>query len=172
MAVPYVGIQASWDKCSINTCREINPHIGVVLQWCIVHPRQNVRERNGRSPTRKCELVICRASTQVYTLVRIIECQTKKNKKKYNAHYDKTQMHRKTWERWTQGRPWLVIDNLGVMKCTLCTEHEVTSRNFIVGCPSHKAESITFHEKSRAHKKAEILLILLFVELKNVNARE
>ena len=93
-------------------------------------------------------------------------------KKKYNAHYDKTQMQRKTWERWTQGRPWLVIDNLGVMKCTLCTEHEVTSRNFIVGCPSHKAESITFHEKSRAHKKAEILLILLFVELKNVNARE
>ena len=92
--------------------------------------------------------------------------------KKYNAHYDKTQMQRKTWERWTQGRPWLVIDNLGVMKCTLCTEHEVTSRNFIVGCPSHKAESITFHEKSRAHKKAEILLILLFVELKNVNARE
>ena len=96
----------------------------------------------------------------------------KKKKKKYNAHYDKTQMQRKTWERWTQGRPWLVIDNLGVMKCTLCTEHEVTSRNFIVGCPSHKAESITFHEKSRAHKKAEILLILLFVELKNVNARE
>ena len=86
--------------------------------------------------------------------------------------YDKTQMERKTWERWTQGRPWLVIDNLGVMKCTLCTEHEVTPRNFIVGCPSHKAESITFHEKSRAHKKAEILLILLFVELKNVNARE
>ena len=73
-----------------------------------------------------------------------------------------------------------MIDNLGVMKCTLCTEHEVTlkqlglltSRNFIVGCPSHKAESITFHEKSRAHNKAEKLLILLFVELKNVNARE
>ena len=96
----------------------------------------------------------------------------RRRRKKYNAHYDKTQMQRKTWERWTQGRPWLVIDNLGVMKCTLCTEHEVTSRNFIVGCPSHKAESITFHEKSRAHKKAEILLILLFVELKNVNARE
>ena len=118
----------------------------------------------------------------MYALVRIIECKKKKKKKKkkkeeeeekeYNAHYDKTQMQRKTWERWTQGRPWLVIDNLGVMKCTLCTEHEVTSRNFIVGCPSHKAESITFHEKSRAHKKAEILLILLFVELKNVNARE
>ena len=82
----------------------------------------------------------------------------RRRKKKYNAHYDKTQMQRKTWERWTQGRPWLVIDNLGVMKCTLCTEHEVTSRNFIVGCPSHKAESITFHEKSRAHKKTEILL--------------
>ena len=77
----------------------------------------------------------------------------KKKEEKYNAHCDKTQMQRKTWERWTQGRPWLVIDNLGVMKCTLCTEHEVTSRNFIVGCPSHKAESITFHEKSRAHKK-------------------
>ena len=28
MAVPYVGIQASWGKCSINTSREINPHIG------------------------------------------------------------------------------------------------------------------------------------------------
>ena len=106
---------------------------------------------------------------------KIKKNKKKKKKKKYNAHYDKTQMQRKTWERWTQGRPWLVIDNLGVMKCTLsslCTEHEVTSRNFIVGCPSHKAESITFHEKSRAHKKAEILLILLFVELKNVNARE
>ena len=96
----------------------------------------------------------------------------RRRRKKYNAHYDKTQMQRNTWERWTQGRPWLVIDNLGVMKCTLFTEHEVTPRNFIVGCPSHKAESITFHEKSRAHKKAEILLILLFVELKNVNARE
>ena len=34
-----------------------------------------IRERNGRSPTRKCELVMCRASTQVYALVRIIECQ-------------------------------------------------------------------------------------------------
>ena len=34
------------------------------------------RERNGRSPTRKCELVMCRASTQVYALVRIIECQS------------------------------------------------------------------------------------------------
>ena len=45
-AVPYVGIQASWDKCSMfNTSREINPHIGVVLQWCIVHPRQNVLQR-------------------------------------------------------------------------------------------------------------------------------
>ena len=33
------------------------------------------RERNGHSPTRKCELVMCRASTQVYALVRIIECQ-------------------------------------------------------------------------------------------------
>ena len=61
----------------------------------------------------------------MYALVRIIECQKKKKKKKkkkkikkkekkkYNAHYDKTQMQRKTWERWTQGRPWLVIDNLG-----------------------------------------------------------
>ena len=40
------------------------------------------RERNGRSPTRKCELVMCRASTQVYALVRIIECKKKKKKKK------------------------------------------------------------------------------------------
>ena len=104
--------------------------------------KPTTRERNGRSPTRKCELVMCRASTQVYALVRIIECKKKKKKKKkeeeeeeekkkYNAHYDKTQMQRKTWERWTQGRPWLVIDNLGVMKCTLCTEHEVTSRNVL-----------------------------------------
>ena len=55
----------------------------------------------------------------------IIECKKKKKKKKkeeeeeeekkkYNAHYDKTQMQRKTWERWTQGRPWLVIDNLAL----------------------------------------------------------
>ena len=28
----------------------------------------------------------------------------KKKKKKCNAHYDKTRMQRKTWERWTQGR--------------------------------------------------------------------
>ena len=54
----------------------------------------------------------------MYALVRIIECKKKKKKKKkkkeeeeeeeekkYNAHYDKTQMQRKTWERWTQGRP-------------------------------------------------------------------
>ena len=40
------------------------------------------REQNGRSPTRICELVRRRASTQVYALVRIIECQKKKKKKK------------------------------------------------------------------------------------------
>ena len=38
------------------------------------------REQNGRSPTRICELVRCRASTQVYALVRIIECKKKKKK--------------------------------------------------------------------------------------------
>ena len=42
----------------------------------------NLREQNGRSPTRICELVRRRASTQVYALVRIIECQKKKKKKK------------------------------------------------------------------------------------------
>ena len=44
MAVPYVGIQASWDKCSINISREINPHIGVVLQWCIGPIAQHWRQ--------------------------------------------------------------------------------------------------------------------------------
>ena len=45
------------------------------------------------------------------------------------------------------------IDNLGVMKCPLCTEHEVTSRNFIVGCPSHKS----YHSGWQFSKMAAIV---------------
>ena len=45
----------------------------------------------------------------------------------------------------------------------MCTEHEeslkplglLLSRNSIDGCDSHKAESISFHETSKAHKNAE-----------------
>ena len=33
------------------------------------------------------------------------EEEEEEEEEKYNAHYDKTQMQRKTWERWTQGRP-------------------------------------------------------------------
>ena len=99
----------------------------------------------------------------MYALVRIIEC---KKKKKSTMHImTRLKCRGKLGRGGLKGGHGWLNDNLGVMKCTLCTEHEVTSRNFIVGCPSHKAESITFHEKSRAHKKAEILLILLFVEL-------
>ena len=54
-------------------------------------PEYYRRERNGRSPTRKCEWVMCRASTQVYALVRIIECKKKKKKKKKKEEEKKVQ---------------------------------------------------------------------------------
>ena len=84
---------------------------------------------------------------------------SKEKKKKYDVNYE-TERHRKSWDRWIHGRPWLLINDAGIM---MCTEHEeslkqlglLTSRNFIDGCDSHKAESISFHEKSRAHRKAE-----------------
>ena len=62
-----------------------------------------VRERNGRSPTRICEWVRRRASTQVYALVRIIECQKKKKKKKKKKEEEeeekkKSTMHIIIWQ--------------------------------------------------------------------------
>ena len=84
---------------------------------------------------------------------------SKEKKKKYDVNYD-IQRQRKTWDRWVHGRPRLLIND-GIMTCT---EHEdnlkplglLISRNFIDGCDIHKAQSISFHEKSRAHKKADV----------------
>ena len=94
---------------------------------------------------------MCRASTQVYALVRIIECKKKKKeeeeeeeeKKKSTMHImTRLKCRGKLGRGGLKGGHGWLLTILGVMKCTLCTEHEVTSRNFIVGCPSHKAPNL------------------------------
>jgi len=69
---------------------------------------------------------------------------------------------RKFQENWKIGRPWLEVRECG-MVCLFCEKYEVSlslenklhSRQFLDGCKSYKKESVTSHEKSKAHFSAE-----------------
>ena len=64
--------------------------------------------------------------------------------------------------QWLVGKSWLVDSETG-MKCTRCISHKgalqtrqlLNSLTFINGCQTYKSESISWHEKSKAHIFAE-----------------
>ena len=52
-----------------------------------------------------------------------------------------------------EARTWLEYRAKEGMICTVCRSHSKDKRNsFIVGCPTVKLESITFHESSKSHR--------------------
>ena len=52
-----------------------------------------------------------------------------------------------------EARTWLEYRAKEGMICTVCRSHSKDKRNsFIVGCPTMKLESITFHESSKSHR--------------------
>lgn len=80
-------------------------------------------------------------------------------RKAYSDDYEKNKRPMRDFRlEWTEGRPWLKNSTDQGMTCTYCTAQKFNN-NFVSGCTSGKKDSITKHEKSDQHRRAEAIYI-------------